>query len=169
MLGVHQKGGGGDKEDDHNERKAEGRLQRYAGNALRAVERKGASADIDVELQVVENQTDRLADAEGGDAEIVALEVQGDLAKRRAERHGNEPGDDQRHPIGQTERHRADNGDISADAHKARVTEGEHTGVAGQDGKAQHDEHRVAGLDQNTFNIIPTKHILSSLLTPCLR
>jgi len=40
-------------------------------------------------------------------------------------------------PVGQAERHRAENGDIRADAHEARVTEREHTGVARKDGKAR--------------------------------
>mgnify|MGYP000281869630 CR=1 FL=1 len=136
------------------------RFERNARHALRAVEQEVLAADIDGELQIVEDQSYRFAHAERGDTEVVALEVERDLAEARAEQHGGKARDDEREPVGQAERHRAENGNIRADAHKARVTEREHTGVAREDGEAEHDEQGVAGLNEDAFDVIPAKHIV---------
>ena len=160
VLGVHQQRRGGEENDDDHERACKSGVQRDTRNALRTVEQEALAADVDIELQIVEDQSDRLAHAERGNAEIVALEVERDLTESRAEQHGDESGKNEREPVRQAKRHCADDGHVRADAHKARVTEREHTGVAREDGKAQHDQQGVAGLNEDTFDVIPAKHIV---------
>ena len=160
VLGVHQQRRGSKEDDDDHKRACKGGVQRDARNALRAVEQEVLATDVDGELQIVEDQSDRLAHAKGRNAEIVALEVECDLAEARAEQHGSKAGENEREPVRQAEGHCADDGHIRADAHKARMAEGEHTGVAREDGKAQHDQQGVAGLNEDTFDVIPAKHIV---------
>ena len=163
VLGIHQQCRGGQEDDHDDQRDRQRRVQGDARDALGPVQHELFAADVQIQVQVVKDQSYRLANAQGRDAEIVAFQAKGDLAEGRAEDHGRETGHDQRQPIRQAEAHRAEDRNIRADADKARMAERKHSGIARQDGKAQHDQQRITGLDQDAFDIIPANHVRSSL------
>ena len=106
---------------------------------------------------VVEDDPDRLAEAHGGDAEVVALQVEGELADEHGQdgRH-QAPGQDGR---GKGDRGRQaqargdDGGDVGADGHEAAVAEREQPGEAGQDGQAQDRDQVDADEDGDALDV----------------
>ena len=116
------------------------------------------TAIIEAEVEVIEDALDDLAEGEGHDGEIVAVEAQHGNPDQKAHDGGKERADHQRQRETQgSARHKLlkrDGGGYAregADAHEARVTEAELTQHA--DGEVQRERHHDIGTDRNEHSL----------------
>ena len=132
---------GGDihQEDDPDVLGIAGGAQRPAAGAAEA-------------LYVVEHEAHGLPEPEGGDAEVVALEVEGDPAHKPADQPRGGPAaedaDHERHPEARDVPrggYRDKGPHVGAYGHEARVPEGEKSRETREEGKTQHGHEVDAG------------------------
>jgi len=104
-------------------------------------------------IEVVEDDPDGLAETHGGDAEIVALQLEGELPDEDRDDPRRQSPSQNGHGEGQVQAGRENGGDISADGHEAAVAKGEKTREPGQDAKPQHGDQVDADKNRDSLNV----------------